>query len=191
MASSTTFDFGPYNLDPAKRRLLRSGDPVALPPKAFDTLVILLERHERVVSKDELLRTIWPDTVVEEASLSQQIFLLRKTLNSGIEEAEYIAKIPRRGYRFVGPIAHPVSPALAANGLRRRVAWAAAVTTAVGFVALGVGVLVWPRSSRTPPVTRLSVLPPAGTLSWGSPVLSPDGRSLAFRAQMRDGRDLL
>jgi DNA-binding winged helix-turn-helix (wHTH) protein len=130
-----TFDFGPYNLDPAKRLLLRSGEPMPLPPKAFDTLVILLERHERVVSKDELLRTIWPDTVVEEASLSQQIFLLRKTLNSGSEEAEYIATIPRRGYRFVGPIAHVVSSAPAANGSSRRVAWAAGVAMAVGFVA--------------------------------------------------------
>jgi len=189
--ASSTFDFGPYNLDPAKRLLLRSGEPVPLPPKAFDTLVILVERHERVVSKDELLRTIWPDTVVEEASLSQQIFLLRKTLNSGSEEAEYIATIARRGYRFVGPIAHVVSSAPAANGSSRRVAWAAGVAMAVGFAALGVGVLVWPRSSPTLPVTRLSVLPPAGTLSWGSPVLSPDGRSLAFRAQIRDGRDLL
>ena len=118
--ASSTFDFGPYNLDPAKRLLLRSGEPLPLPPKAFDTLVILLERHERVVSKDELLRTIWPDTVVEEASLSQQIFLLRKTLNSGSEEAEYIATIARRGYRFVGPIAHVVSSAPAANGATRR-----------------------------------------------------------------------
>jgi DNA-binding winged helix-turn-helix (wHTH) protein len=116
-----TFDFGPYHLDPAKRLLLRSGEPVPLTPKAFDTLVILVERHERVVSKDELLRTFGQDTVVEEASLSQQIFLLRKTLNSGREEAEYIATM-RRGVAIAssGRFAHVVSSAPAANGSSRR-----------------------------------------------------------------------
>ena len=69
-----TFEFGPFVLDPAKRVLLREGGPQYLSPKAFDVLLLLVERRERVLSKEELLSTLWPDTFVEEANLSQQIF---------------------------------------------------------------------------------------------------------------------
>ena len=193
MTASPTFDFRPYRLDPAKRLLLRDGEPVPLAPKAFDTLLFLIEHRERVVSKDELLRALWPDTIVEEASLSQQIFLLRKALGDGSDESAYITTLPKRGYRFVAPIA-VVAPALPAESnrpiRRRHVVWAAALPIAAGAVALAVGARMWSPASA-PSVTRLAVLPPPGTISWGTPVVSPDGRSVAFRAQIRDGRDLL
>jgi Tol biopolymer transport system component/DNA-binding winged helix-turn-helix (wHTH) protein len=94
------FEFGPFLLDPAKRSLLREGVPQSLPPKAFDVLALLVQCRERVVSKDELLGTLWADTFVEEGNLSQQIFVLRRTLNGLSESPEYIATIPRHGYRF-------------------------------------------------------------------------------------------
>ena len=201
------FEFGSFALDPARRLFLRDGEPVPLTPKTFDTLLFLVEHRERVITKEELLRALWPDIIVEEASLSQQIFLLRKTLNTGSEEAEYVATIPRRGYRFVAPVreipslpsAEPngsvATTTAAARGLRalpaarrRHVVWAGTMAAAV--IALAVGVRMRSLSS-TPQVTQLAVWPPPGTLSWGSPVVSPDGRSVAFRAQDRDGRSLL
>ena len=98
------FEFGPFLLDPAKRSLLREGVPQSLPPKAFDVLALLVQCRERVVSKEELLSTLWADTFVEEGNLSQQIFVLRRTLNGLSESPEYIATIPRRGYRFTAQV---------------------------------------------------------------------------------------
>ena len=98
------FEFGPFLLDPAKRSLLRDGIPQSLTPKAFDLLALLVRHRARVLSKDELLSTLWPETFVEEANLSQQIFVIRRTLNGDSESAEYIATIPRRGYRFTAQV---------------------------------------------------------------------------------------
>ena len=80
------FEFGPFLLDPARRSLLREGVPQSLPPKAFDVLALLVQCRERVVSKEELLSTLWADTFVEEGNLSQQIFVLRRTLNGRLGE---------------------------------------------------------------------------------------------------------
>ena len=98
------FEFGPFLLDPAKRSLLRGGIPQSMTPKAFDLLALLVRHRARVLSKDELLSTLWPETFVEEANLSQQIFVIRRTLNGDSESAEYIATIPRRGYRFTAQV---------------------------------------------------------------------------------------
>src|SRR6188474_1761653 len=86
------------------RRLLKDGRPVAIPAKAFDTLAALVRSAGRLVEKDELLHRIWPETLVEEGNLSQQVFLLRKLLGEGPKEHRYIATVPRRGYRFVAPV---------------------------------------------------------------------------------------
>jgi DNA-binding winged helix-turn-helix (wHTH) protein/tetratricopeptide (TPR) repeat protein len=95
------YEFGPFRVDPDKRVLLRENQPVALTPKAFETLLILLRRSREVVSKDELMKAIWPDAFVEEANLSQNIFILRKALGDTAEERRYIVTLPGRGYRFV------------------------------------------------------------------------------------------
>jgi DNA-binding winged helix-turn-helix (wHTH) protein/tetratricopeptide (TPR) repeat protein len=101
-ADTLAYEFGPYRLERTTRRLLRSGDLVSLTPKAFDTLLALVERHDRVVDKAELMKLVWPDSFVEEANLSQTIFVLRKTLGEGPDGRPYIDTVPRRGYRF-GP----------------------------------------------------------------------------------------
>lgn len=95
------YQFGPYRLDPSERQLLRGEEVVALPAKAFDTLVLLVRNSSHLMEKDELLRTLWPDSFVEEGSLSNNIFVLRKALG---EDPQYIETVPKRGYRFVGAV---------------------------------------------------------------------------------------
>ena len=95
------YEFGPYRLDPSERKLLRNHQIVELPPKAFDTLVHMVRNSGHLMEKEELIRTLWPDSFVEEGSLSNNIFLLRKALG---EDPQYIEAVPRRGYRFVGAV---------------------------------------------------------------------------------------
>jgi Tol biopolymer transport system component/DNA-binding winged helix-turn-helix (wHTH) protein len=97
------YEFGPFRLDPADRLLLRDGHHVPLTPKAFETLLILVENSGRVIDKDELLKKVWPDTFVEEVNLAKNVSYLRKILG-GEEAAQYIETIPKRGYRFVASV---------------------------------------------------------------------------------------
>ncbi|MCI0339511.1 MAG: winged helix-turn-helix domain-containing protein [Acidobacteria bacterium] len=98
------YEFGPFHLDPNERLLLRQGEVVPLAPKAFETLLVLVEHHGHVLCKDELMKIIWPDTIVEEGNLTQHIFTLRRVLGEGHGEQHYIETIPRRGYRFVAGV---------------------------------------------------------------------------------------
>lgn len=98
------FLFGPFVLDLAACRLLKDGEGVNLPRKAFDLLATLVSQHGRMLSKEELLKAVWPDTFVEENNLSVNISTLRKVLGDG-----YIENVPRRGYRFVAAVEHAVS----------------------------------------------------------------------------------
>src|SRR5690349_11960448 len=95
------YEFGPYRLDPLARSLLRRHQVVALPPKAVDVLLELVKQPGAVISKQELMQTVWPDTFVAEANLNQMIFLLRRALKNG-PERECITTVARRGYRFEG-----------------------------------------------------------------------------------------
>jgi Tol biopolymer transport system component/DNA-binding winged helix-turn-helix (wHTH) protein len=98
------YEFGPYRLDAQKRVLLRDGEVVPLAPKAIDLLVALVENSGHVLSKDELMKAVWPDSFVEEANISHHIFTLRKVLGEDKNGAKYIETIPRRGYRFVATV---------------------------------------------------------------------------------------
>lgn len=91
--------FGAFRLDVANRLLLRGNEPIALTPKAFDTLMVLVDARHRVVPKDELIETVWPGTFVSEATLTQNIYTLRKTLGADTD-GPFIRTVPRRGYRF-------------------------------------------------------------------------------------------
>ena len=103
------YEFGPFRVDVGERVLLREGREVPLPPKVFETLLVLVENSGHILEKNELMKALWPDSFVEESSLSQNIFLLRKALGEGGTEPRYIETIPRRGYRFVTPVreSHP------------------------------------------------------------------------------------
>jgi TolB-like protein/Flp pilus assembly protein TadD len=98
------YEFGSFRVDPRKRLLLRGGDPVALTPKALEILLVLLDNRGEVLIKEELLRSVWPDTVVEEGNLNRNISTLRKALGESPNDHQYIVTVPGRGYRFVAQV---------------------------------------------------------------------------------------
>jgi DNA-binding winged helix-turn-helix (wHTH) protein/TolB-like protein len=98
------YEFDPFRVDSLKRLLLRDGSPVPLKPKVFDTLLVLIENSGRVVDKDELMQSIWPDTAVEENNLTQNISAIRKALGERRDEHRYVVTVPGRGYRFVADV---------------------------------------------------------------------------------------
>jgi DNA-binding winged helix-turn-helix (wHTH) protein/TolB-like protein/Tfp pilus assembly protein PilF len=102
--ATLVYEFGPFRIDTVRRLLLRNGEVVQLTPKAFDTLVALVENNDRVLEKDELLRAVWADTVVEERNLTVNISTLRKALGEGANEHRYIVTVPGRGYRFAAGV---------------------------------------------------------------------------------------
>jgi len=94
---------------------MREGETIPLPPKALATLLVLVERHGEVVEKEELLQTIWPDTFITEATLTQNVFRLRKALGEEAGEHRFIVTVPGRGYSFVADLhrterTEPVTP---------------------------------------------------------------------------------
>jgi TolB-like protein/DNA-binding winged helix-turn-helix (wHTH) protein/Flp pilus assembly protein TadD len=114
------YEFGPYRLDLHARVLLRDGAIVALTPKVLDMLVVLVKNAGQPVSKDELLRTVWPDAFVEESNLTQNISVLRKALAQPPDNGHYIETIPKRGYRFLAEVRRTQAPfAAAQNGASR------------------------------------------------------------------------
>jgi DNA-binding winged helix-turn-helix (wHTH) protein len=94
------YEFGPFRVDPEKELLLRGDETVPLTPKTFQILLVLMRRSKEVVTKDDLMKSVWPDTFVEEANLSRNIFLLRKALGESPQDHQYIVTVPGRGYRF-------------------------------------------------------------------------------------------
>jgi DNA-binding winged helix-turn-helix (wHTH) protein len=102
MRSKQFFEFGPFRLDPTRRLLFRQDQVVPLTPKVLHTLLVLVENSGRVVSKDELMKAVWPDTFVEEGNLTQNISTLRKVLGENPGEHTYIETVPKQGYRFIG-----------------------------------------------------------------------------------------
>ena len=98
------YEFGPFSLDPAERIISRDGTPLPLTPKVFDTLVCLVRNRGRLLTKDELLKEVWPGTFVEEVNLAVNISTLRKTLGESPQDPRYIATVQGRGYRFVADV---------------------------------------------------------------------------------------
>jgi Tol biopolymer transport system component/DNA-binding winged helix-turn-helix (wHTH) protein len=98
------YEFGHFRLDAAEHLLLRDGKTVPLTPKAFELLIAMVERPGRLLEKDELLKSVWPETYVEEANLATNISVLRKALGDGENGQRYIETVPRRGYRFVANV---------------------------------------------------------------------------------------
>ncbi len=95
------YEFGPFRLDPQRRRLLRGDEIVSLYPKAIETLILLVRNPGRVLAREELIQALWPDAIVEDANLTVAISQLRKALGQDIDGAYFIETIPRVGYRFV------------------------------------------------------------------------------------------
>lgn len=103
-------EFGPFRMDLEERVLMRDQETITLSPKAFETLLVLVRHTERVVLKDDLMKTLWPDTFVEESNLSQHIFQLRKALGDKAHDPQYIVTVPGRGYRFAQKVEECTEP---------------------------------------------------------------------------------
>jgi DNA-binding winged helix-turn-helix (wHTH) protein/tetratricopeptide (TPR) repeat protein len=102
--NSHIYRFGSFRLDPAKRVLTCNGQLIPIPPKPFESLLVLVQRHGQLVHKDELIKLIWADAFVEEANISQNVFLLRRLLAKHGKGSRYIETVPRRGYRFIAKV---------------------------------------------------------------------------------------
>src|SRR6201994_3117052 len=94
------YEFGPFRMDVGRETLLKAGVPVPLTPKTFQILLVLVRHSREVVTKDDLLKTVWPDTFVGEANLSRNIFMLRKALGESAQDRQYIITVPGQGYRL-------------------------------------------------------------------------------------------
>jgi len=170
---TATYEFGPFRLDLAERALRRNNTPIALTPKAFEVLCLLVERHDHVLTKEEMMRQIWPDSFVDESNLAQHIFQLRKALGDNRSGDAFIETVPRRGYRFTADVRRmksasedqgpgdraPLSETRARA--RRKTIWITAAAALVALSACGLAFYLLPR-----PVSRagagkimLAVLP--------------------------------
>ena len=145
------YEFGPFRLEPAGRRLLRDGTAVALTSKVFDTLLVLVERHGQSLSRSELIARIWPETSAGDHNLNQSVALLRKVLDDDPRQPRYIATLPGRGYSFIAPVRSAVEgiapPQVIGSGITRRQWQYAAAGLAVVVLATAL-ILVSPLGSR-------------------------------------------
>ena len=176
------FEFGSFRLDKSERQLLRNGSVVSLTPKAFDTLLFLVENHGHVLEKNELMKALWPGSFVEEGNLTDNISKLRQALGDDRKSPQYIETVPRRGYRFMAEVQeirdeerigtrgtatisqgenqterhHPVS----LGSLTKR--WPSAVIIAICATLVGL-LLISNRAQPDPtlgPIRIIAVLPP-------------------------------
>ncbi|MEP6534963.1 MAG: winged helix-turn-helix domain-containing protein [Bryobacteraceae bacterium] len=181
-------DFGPFRADVRRRVLLRDGQPVSLPGKAFDVLALLVQNAGTTVAKDDILKAVWPDTFVEEGNLTQTVFLLRKALGDS-DSQPYIVTVPRQGYRFVGSVANNTSAPrvypVAAKGLetgqgkaygRRTLAMVALAAGVVGVLATVVLRFISAPSAYLPEPVRFEIPFEDAAV----PVISPDGKRMAL-----------
>src|SRR6266550_5111280 len=139
--ASGAYQFGPFRFDARERLLYRGADLVPLTPKAADTLYELLLRRGTLVEKGELMHLVWPETFVEETTVAQNVFTVRKLL--GDDGQSFIETIPRRGYRFVAAVTELPDGVTRVAAPRRRKMGVAAVV-ALSTVAI-VAVVSWSR----------------------------------------------
>lgn len=174
------YGFGRFRVDPEKELLLCDDETVPLAPKAFQVLLVLMRHSKQVVTKDDLLKTVWPDTFVEEANLSRNIFLLRRALGEGPQDHQYIVTVPGRGYRFAEAVQlvpeqelHIVAASHAKMQVEvketNRGRWPAAA--AVAFLALAAGAVTFFFLHRRPVLMAKDTIVLADfTNSTGDPV---------------------
>jgi DNA-binding winged helix-turn-helix (wHTH) protein len=109
--AATCFSFGPFRLSRPQRLLTKCGKPVRIGSRAFDILLVLLEQHGQLVSRQELMARVWPNTLVSPATLAVHISGLRRRLRDGRCGNRYVLAIPGRGYWFVAPVTAEVATA--------------------------------------------------------------------------------
>ena len=152
-ATRHVYRFGPFELDVLARRLTRDDEGLSVTPKALDLLLLLVEHRGRLLEKGELMRRLWPDTFIEEANLTQQIFTLRKQLGEQPDGRAYIETVPRRGYRFSAEVQEiRVPPTAETSAPERRPLWGLSARAAIALVLVGLAIAVaaWLDSRRPP-----------------------------------------
>src|SRR5262249_18412515 len=144
-SAQALYEFGPFRLDPSRDLLLEGARKIPLTPKAYQTLLGLLENRGRTLGKDELLQKVWLDAFVEQATLAQDIFTLRKQLRDDPDTAMYIETVPKRGYRFVAEV-REVKALTAPIQLRQRFSRRTVVSAVVlsGVMAAVLAGWYWP-----------------------------------------------
>jgi DNA-binding winged helix-turn-helix (wHTH) protein/TolB-like protein/Tfp pilus assembly protein PilF len=170
-------EFGPYRLDRQRHRLLRNGEVVSLPPKAIETLTVLVKKPGKLLYREALMEMIWPDAVVEDANLTVAISQLRKALNQNGDATEFIQTIPRVGYRFVAdlrevepetsvPPVDPERPATKRIAVAAPQSFSALPKRSLAFAAAGIlltltALIVGNNLGRhtSPAITSVAVLP--------------------------------
>src|SRR5215475_6999994 len=98
------YEFGSFRLEVAERRLCKDGTAIAIAPKVFDTLAVLVENRGRLIEKSELMEQVWPSVIIEEVGLARNISNLRKILGDCTDGARYIETVPKKGYRWVADV---------------------------------------------------------------------------------------
>jgi Tol biopolymer transport system component/DNA-binding winged helix-turn-helix (wHTH) protein len=209
------YEFGPYVMDARSRILLKDGATVRLTPKAFDTLLILVQHAPQVVPKEQLLKEVWPDIFVEEGSLSHNVHGLRKVLGDHSSEPRYIETIPKRGYRFVAPVKvsraetdtgqgdqadvgaefmvveKPApAPVVVTNQHKKGRMWAGVAAVALVGATIAGFIFIKRTPATAPPVSRAKttlVRLTNNSAIDSRPVWSTDGRSIVFTSN-RDGK---
>ena len=193
MKKPSKSQFGPFLIDVQERVLRRDGEPVPLTPKAFDLLTALVEQPGRLLTKEELLQKVWPDTFVEEANLAYNVFALRKALRDTAENGQYIETVPKGGYRFTALVTPvnganeppaavessvtppPRAPAISRSFWRR---WAVIAGTPILLSAWYFVAQSRPAPLNNEPPRALPLTSLSGVVR--SPSMSPDGNHVVF-----------
>jgi TolB-like protein/DNA-binding winged helix-turn-helix (wHTH) protein/Tfp pilus assembly protein PilF len=167
------YRFGSYTLDADERVLLRDGQPVTIPPKDLETLLVLVERAGHIVEKDELLQKVWPGVFVEEGNLARRIFNLRQVLGDSGDQRPFIETIPKRGYRFVATVQEDGEPAASVTAPtseeaqtpadlpqeKRSWLWVLVLSGTLALIAIPVSRHFWKPSTASAQKVMLVVLP--------------------------------
>ena len=159
------YRFGPFHLDVRERRLSRGGEVIPLRLKVFDTLLVLVENAGRLVTKQELLDRVWPETTVEENNLNHNVSVLRKALGERATGQQYIETVPRVGYRFAAPVAAavPMTGTSAASTAKAR--------QEIRYCTTSDGVrLAYATTGSGPPLVKASNWLTHLDFEWGSPI---------------------
>jgi DNA-binding winged helix-turn-helix (wHTH) protein len=160
------YRFGPFRLDTRERRPSRSGEVVPLRLKVFDTLLVLVENAGRLVTKQQLLDAVWPETTVEENNLNHNVSVLRKALGERATGQQYIETVPRVGYRFAAPVETVTEPTRASTPSP-----AAKARQEIRYCTTSDGVrLAYATTGSGPPLVKASNWLTHLDFEWGSPI---------------------
>lgn len=162
------YQFGPFHLDARERRLSRAGEVIPLRLKVFDTLLVLVENAGRLVTKQQLLDAVWPETTVEESNLNHNVSVLRKALRERATGQQYIETVPRVGYRFAAPVETIAAPAQSSASSPSP---AAKARQEIRYCMTSDGVrLAYATTGSGPPLVKASNWLTHLDFEWGSPI---------------------